>query len=56
MPKRPVAIGIMEQWMVEVKSGLHSGERLIVEGHRDVEDQQPVKVVKAASELKELTL
>ena len=54
--KRPVTLGIMEQWMVEVKSGLHSGERLIVEGHRDVEDQQPVKVVKAASELKELTL
>ena len=52
--KRPVAIGIMEQWMVEVTSGLRPGDRLVVEGHRDVEDGQKVKIVKAATAVKDL--
>jgi membrane fusion protein (multidrug efflux system) len=52
--RRPVAIGIMEQWMVEVTSGLRPGDRLVVEGHRDVEDGQKVKIVKAATAVKDL--
>lgn len=52
--KRPVEIGIMEQWMVEVTSGLRPGDRLVVEGHRDVEDGQKVKIVKAATAVKDL--
>ncbi len=43
--KRNVSLGIMEKWMVQVVSGLEPGENLIVEGHRDVEDGQPIKVV-----------
>ena len=54
--KRNIRLGVMEKWLVEVVQGLKSGDRLIVEGHRDVEDGQPVKVVKAAREMKELTL
>jgi membrane fusion protein (multidrug efflux system) len=54
--KRNIRLGVMEKWLVEVVEGLKSGDRLIVEGHRDVEDGQPVKVVKAAREMKELTL
>ena len=52
--KHPVEIGIMEQWMVEVTSGLRPGDRLVVEGHRDVEDGQKVKIVKAATAVKDL--
>ena len=52
--KRPVEIGIMEQWMVQVTSGLRPGDRLVVEGHRDVEDGQKVKIVKAATAVKDL--
>lgn len=44
--KRNVKTGIMEKWMVEITDGLSEGERVVVEGHRDVEDGQKVKVVK----------
>lgn len=54
--KKKVRLGIMEKWYVEVVEGLQGGERLVVEGHRDVEDNQKVKVVKAALDVKELTL
>jgi membrane fusion protein, multidrug efflux system len=54
--KKTVRLGVMEKWAVEVIEGLTSGERLVVEGHRDVEDQQKVKVVKAAVDIKELML
>lgn len=54
--KRRVKLGIMEQWLVEVTEGLAAGDRLLVEGHRDVEDKQKVKVVKAALDMKELAL
>lgn len=48
--KQPVETGIMEQWMVEVTSGLKSGDRIVVEGHRDVENDQKVNVVKVISD------
>lgn len=54
--KRQVRLGIMEKWLVQVVEGLQSGDKLLVEGHRDVEDNQKVKVVKAAQEMKELIL
>jgi membrane fusion protein (multidrug efflux system) len=54
--KKKVRLGIMEKWQVEVVEGLAGGERLVVEGHRDVEDKQKVKVVKAAADIKELLL
>lgn len=54
--RKPVKLGIMEKWLVEVTDGLAVGDRLLVEGHRDVEDRQKVKVVKAASDIRELTL
>jgi len=48
--KRPVTTGIAEKWLVEVVSGLHAGDRVIVEGHRDVEDGRPIQVVRVLSE------
>ncbi len=48
--KRPVTTGIAEQWLVEIVSGLDAGDRVIVEGHRDVEDGRPVQVVRVLSE------
>lgn len=54
--KRNVRLGIMEKWMVEIAEGLESGENLVVEGHRDIEDKQAVRVVKTISGPEELTL
>ena len=44
--KQPVTTGIMEQWLVEIIEGLENGDRVVVEGHRDVENNQKVNVVK----------
>lgn len=54
--KREISLGIMEKWMVEIPQGLEKGEKLIVEGHRDIEAGQQVRVVKAAKDPEELML
>lgn len=54
--KRMVTTGISEEWLVEITSGLQAGDRVIVEGHRDVEDGRPVTVVKEVREPGRLTL
>ncbi|MBF0210402.1 MAG: efflux RND transporter periplasmic adaptor subunit [Desulfamplus sp.] len=54
--KKEVSLGIMQGWLVEVKEGLEAGQNLIVEGHRDIEDGQTIKVVHTVTELKEYGL
>ena len=54
--KKNVELGIMENWMVQVTKGLESQDRLIIEGHRDVESGQKIKVVKTLTDLAEYTL
>ncbi len=54
--KRNVSLGIMEKWMVEITDGLNSGDNLVVEGHRDVENNQQVRVVKAATRIEDLKI
>ncbi len=54
--KRDVTLGIMEKWMVQVTTGLNSGDNLLIEGHRDVEDNQKIKVIKALTSQEELQL
>jgi membrane fusion protein (multidrug efflux system) len=54
--KRVVELGIMESWLVEVKSGLSFDDKLIIEGHRDVENDQKIKAVKVLTDLGEYTL
>ncbi|MCG6929717.1 MAG: efflux RND transporter periplasmic adaptor subunit [Desulfofustis sp.] len=54
--KRNVKTGIMEKWMIEVTEGLEPGDRVIVEGHRDVEDGRTVKVVKVITDPEAYTL
>ncbi len=49
--RRPVQTGFLEGWQVLITEGLKAGDKVIIEGHRSVEDGQPVKVVKSASEL-----
>ncbi len=54
--KRKVQLGIMEKWMVQVTAGLSEGDRLLVEGHRDVENNQKVNIIKTLASPSELTL
>lgn len=48
--KRAVEMGVMENWLIEITSGLKSGDRVVIEGHRDIEDQQKIKVVKTITD------
>jgi len=48
--RRPVKMGILEDWRVQIKEGLVPGDRVIVEGHRNVEDGQRVNIVRTLSE------
>lgn len=54
--KRPVTVGIMEKWLIQLTSGVKIGDHLLVEGHREVEDNQKIKVVKTITSPKELRL
>lgn len=54
--KRKVSLGIMEKWMVQITVGLTPGDKLLIEGHRDVEDKQKIKIIKALTSLEGLTL
>lgn len=44
--KRQVTLGIMEGWRVQVSKGLAFGEQILVEGHRDVENNDAIKVIR----------
>ncbi len=54
--KRKVTLGIMEKWMVQIIAGLNPGDRLLVEGHRDVEDNQSINIIKTLTSPAELPL
>lgn len=47
--RKPVELGILEDWKVQVKKGLKPGDRVIVEGHRNVEEGQRVNIVRILS-------
>ena len=51
--KRPVETGFTEGWQILIRSGLHHGEKVIIQGHRTVEDGQKVRVIKELTDLSE---
>jgi membrane fusion protein (multidrug efflux system) len=48
--KQPVELGIMEQWMIQAVEGLKPGDLLVIEGHREVEEGQPVNVLQVVTD------
>jgi membrane fusion protein (multidrug efflux system) len=44
--KRPVKVGILSGWQIQITAGLSPGERVIVVGHRLLDDGQAVDVIK----------
>jgi len=48
--RRPVKLGILEEWRVQVTNGLSPGNRVIVEGHRNVEEGRKVNIVRILSD------
>ncbi|MEN8199139.1 MAG: efflux RND transporter periplasmic adaptor subunit [Thermodesulfobacteriota bacterium] len=54
--KRSVVLGIIEGWQVQVVQGLKSGDRVLVEGHRNVDEGQKIKVVREITDPTEFFL
>ncbi|SDO91334.1 efflux RND transporter periplasmic adaptor subunit [Desulforhopalus singaporensis] len=54
--RRNVSLGIMEGWKVQIIDGVKPGDKVLVEGHRDVENQQRINVVKTVSSTTGMTL
>jgi len=54
--KQPVVLGIMENWLVQAAEGLKAGDLLVIEGHREVEEGQPVNVLRVITDPKGLVL
>lgn len=52
--RRNIQLGILVGWQVQVTSGLKPGERVIVVGHRFLDDGQAVKVIKNVSNPREI--
>ena len=52
--KRLIKLGVLIGWHVLVKEGLHPEERVIVVGHRFLDDGQAVKVIKNVSHSSEI--
>lgn len=47
--KRPVELGIIDGWRVQVVKGLSAGERVVIEGHREVDVGQKINVIREVS-------
>lgn len=48
--KRPVQLGILENWRIQITDGLRPGDRVVVEGHRDIEEGQQVNVLQVLTD------
>ena len=51
---REVELGLLEGWRVEVIKGLTAGEKVIVVGHRSVNDGEKVNVVRSVNDPKDI--
>jgi len=52
--KREVELGILQGWMIQVKSGLKVGDKVIIVGHRQVDEGQAVQVIKNVTDPSEI--
>jgi len=52
--RREVELGILEDWKIEITKGLEPGDRVIVVGHRNVNDGQEVSVVREVTDPSEI--
>jgi RND family efflux transporter MFP subunit len=52
---RPVVPGFLDGWKVRIPTGLNPGERVVVVGHRIVEDGEPVNVTKVVQAMGEIS-
>lgn len=51
-----VELGIIDDWQVQIRKGLPPGSRLIVEGHRSIDQGHKLNVVRVVQDLQEVLL
>ena len=51
-----VELGLQDGWRIQVTKGLNPGDRVIVAGHRDVGDDQPINVVRVIERPEDMNL
>ena len=51
---RLVETGILEGWKIEISKGLKKGDRVIVVGHRDIDEGQEINIVRSISDPEDL--
>ncbi|MBU1344326.1 MAG: efflux RND transporter periplasmic adaptor subunit [Proteobacteria bacterium] len=52
---RPVTTGFQDGWKTQVSEGLNPGEKIVVVGHRIIEDGEQVNVTKTIRDMEEIT-
>lgn len=52
----PVELGVIQDWLVQVTSGLSPGSRVVVEGHRDIDEGHKLNIVRVLSDPRETLL
>jgi len=52
--RREVELGILDGWKIQITRGLKPGDRVIVVGHRDVNDGQEVMAVREVTDPAEI--
>ena len=52
--KTPVDLGQLVDWQVHVTSGISANDKVIVVGHRLLNDGQPIEVIKTVSDVREI--
>jgi RND family efflux transporter MFP subunit len=51
---RPVMLGLLDGWRVEVKRGLQLEDRVIIVGHRSVKNGDPIRVIRSVEDPEEI--
>jgi membrane fusion protein (multidrug efflux system) len=51
---RPVTLGFQDGWKTQVTKGLFPGEKIVVAGHRIIEDGERVNVTKTIRDMEEI--
>ncbi|WP_300455121.1 efflux RND transporter periplasmic adaptor subunit [Desulfobacula sp.] len=52
---RPVRPGFLDGWRIQIPQGLNPGEKVVVVGHRIIEDGEQVNVTKTIRDMEELS-
>ncbi len=52
--KRDVELGLLADWEIQIKKGLEPGDRLVIVGHRSLDNGQKVDVIKMVKDPREI--